>query len=235
MKNKRLSIVIGAAVLSLLFTACGTQMYTLSDEQEEMIVQYAAHIVGKYNIRQTDGMTSVLPETETETDEEDTEPATDTEKTETDDSQSGGSNGNQNTSSNAVSMAKALGYEGLTIKYLGSEQKAGYKEGNACSVDAAQGKIFYIMNFELSNTTADAIQIDNISLNPAFKLVGAGISVKAEVTVLSADLSTYKGEIKSGETVKTVILFEVSQKQAESLAKAGLQVTVGKQTKTIEL
>ncbi len=234
MKKRKMNLLLGLIALSLVLGGCGTQMYTLTEDEENLIVQYAAHMVAKHNIRQTDGMTDALPSTETE-EEEDTTQTPETENTQQDNNQSGGQENNQKPTSKGIPMAEALGYEGLTVRYLGSEQVASYQEGNAYSVDAAQGKVFYIMNFELSNTTAEAIRVDNVSLNPTFKLVGADLSVKAEITVLSADFSTFKGEVQSGETIKTVLLFEVSEAKAEAAAKAELKVVVEEETKSIEL
>lgn len=228
MKNKKISIVLGIVAISFMFGGCGTKMYTLTDYEENLIVHSAAHIVAKHNIRQTDGMTGILP---SEEEEEIIVDPTETESTETESSndQSG------ETVTNGISMAEAMGYEGLTVKYTGSETASYYREGAASTVNAGQGKVFYVMKFELSNTTEETISIDNITLNPTFKLVATDVNVKAEVTVLSKDLSTYVGEIKSGETVETVLLFEISQSKAETISQAELKTIVGDETKNIEL
>ena len=237
MKNKRLSMALGLVVLTFMLGGCTDPMYELTKEEESLIAQYAAHIVSKHNIRQTDGMTGVLPtESElTEEEPEETETTTETStETETGKDDSTGSS-DETVKVEKITMAEALGCEGLTVKFVGSEQIASYQEGDAYSLDAEQGKVFYLMNFELSNATSGTIKVDNISLNPRFKLTGTELNVKAEITILGSDLSTFAGEIKAGETHKTVLLFEIPQDKVEAAKQADFGIIIDGKTKSIEL
>lgn len=237
MKNKRLSIALGVLVLSFVLGGCADPMHELTKEEESLIAQYAAHIVAKHNIRQTDGMTGILP-SETEVTEEDSNiPETDTEvttETETGKDDGPGSS-DEPVKVEKITMEEALGYEGLTVKFVGSEQIASYQDGDAYSLDAEQGRVFYLMNFELSNTTSESIMVDNISLNPRFKLTGTELNIKAEITILHSDLSTYTCEIKAGETHKTVLLFEIPQDKVEAAQQADFGIIIDGKTKSIEL
>ena len=53
----------------LLLTGCGTKAYDLTEAEESQIVNYAVHVVSKYNSYQKDGLVYVdqsVEETETE-------------------------------------------------------------------------------------------------------------------------------------------------------------------------
>ena len=60
--KKKISLPVMAVAAILLLGGCGTQMYDLSEDEENLVVQYSAHILAKYNIEQKDGMTAASSE-----------------------------------------------------------------------------------------------------------------------------------------------------------------------------
>ena len=58
------SVLAAATVM----TGCGTKIYDMTDEEQQLIVNYSAYALSKHNIYQPDGMTSA---TEAETEEQD--------------------------------------------------------------------------------------------------------------------------------------------------------------------
>ena len=82
---KRGKIIVAALLASMMMwtTGCGDPLYDLTDEEIEAIVSYSAHVIGKYNTYQNDGIVYVNPKSleaedastvpeETESDIEDT-------------------------------------------------------------------------------------------------------------------------------------------------------------------
>lgn len=65
--KKKISLPVMAVSAILLLGGCGTQMYDLSEDEENLVVQYSAHILAKYNIEQKDGMTAASSEETQET------------------------------------------------------------------------------------------------------------------------------------------------------------------------
>lgn len=108
-------------------------------------------------------------------------------------------------------------------------------EGSAYVVDADAGKTFYVMKFKMTNITNEDVTVDNASKSPIVKLVSEAVTVKSEVTFLTGDFSTYQGTIKAGESVETILLFEVSESVAEQIKAPTLQITVGNLTKNLKL
>ena len=71
MKKKRIQLI--AIIFAIVFpmTGCGTPLYSLTEDEEKLIVHYAAHVVSKYNITQTDGMNGTRSSIEEEEDKKD--------------------------------------------------------------------------------------------------------------------------------------------------------------------
>lgn len=71
--KKKISLPVMAVSAILLLGGCGTQMYDLSEDEENLVVQYSAHILAKYNIEQKDGMTAASSEETQETQKQDSQ------------------------------------------------------------------------------------------------------------------------------------------------------------------
>ena len=71
--KKKISLPVMAVAAILLLGGCGTQMYDLSEDEENLVVQYSAHILAKYNIEQKDGMTAASSEETQETQKQDSQ------------------------------------------------------------------------------------------------------------------------------------------------------------------
>ena len=230
MKKFKRFLCIGVAMMMLLLTGCGTQLYELTAEEEELIVHSAAYFVAKHNIQQKDGVNGVpLPDSF----EEETESETGTEDEE---DVSGGTDESTKPVDEGMALAELIGHKDtLSISYEGSYVANSYKEGNAYIVDAEAGKTFYVLKFKLTNTTDQEVEVNNATKSPIVKLVSDAVTVKSEVTFLTTDFSTYQGTIKAGESVETILLFEVSETVAEQITAPTLQITVGNSTKNMKL
>ena len=240
MKKQKRYLFIGLITASLLLRGCGTQLHEMTKEEEDLIVHSAAYFVAKHNIRQKDGVSAVVdPDSIILSDEsEDVENITE-EETEVEEvvgAPDGTGAEGATADDSTVTLASAIGHgNDLTITYNGAYVADNYVEGDAYSIDAESGKTFYIMQFTVSNPTEAEVLLDNVTLNPLFKIVSSEVNAKAEVTFLMTDLSTYIGTIPAGESVDTILLFEVSESVAEQISTPSLQITVNNEIKTIKL
>lgn len=239
MKKTKRYLFIGIVALSLVLGGCGPALHELTAEEEELIVQYAAYVVAKHNIQQKDGMSGVYIGEEDASEEGTSETETETEsesETETEGPGDDETPDDGDDTTEVVTLAELIGHgDDLTITYAGSYTADNYVEGGAYSVDAAEGKTFYVMKFQLTNSTAQPVEVDNASINPIFKLVSGTLSVKSEVTFLTTDFSTYTGTIGAGETVETILLFEVSESSAATISDPTLSITIDNVTKNVKL
>lgn len=223
------------ACMLVFLTGCGDEMYPLTEEEENTVVTYAAHIVAKYNKSQTEGLVYIAPEPEEEKVKEDVEEpvqepeapqesadASQPQQPETTDQQVA-----PEEMAVTASVNEALGLGEVEAVYQGYEVKDHYVEGDYYSVDANAGKRFVVMHFDLTNKAAEAMNCDILSAGPVFTLQVNGSSrVEADTTILLDDLSTLSTNLEPGQTVQTVLLFQVSDEVAEEIRNIDLSVYV---------
>ena len=231
MKRYKRILFVCIAACSLFLGGCGESLHELTVEEENLIVHYAAYVVAKHNIQQKDGMSGVyVPEAEPENTE-----IVDTPEG-TDNPQGGDGTTDMPVVDTAVTLANAIGHgTDLVITYTGSYIADNYVEGSVYSVDASAGKTFYIMKLTLTNITQGDVVVENVTKRLGFKLTSGDLSVKSESTFLMTDFSTYYGTIPAGQSVETVLLFEVPQENAEGITAPVLQISIGNELKNVKL
>lgn len=240
MKIRKMGILAVTFVCALLLNGCGTQMYELTQKEEEVIVNYAAYAVAKHNIYQKDGAqiinSSLLePDTEDEVKPE----KEDKEDTQTPSSGSGGSSqsGGSNVQGDEILLAEAIGQSGtLDVAYKGYEVCDNYREGDYYSIDAAKGYTYVVMNFSLKNVTSATVEVDILSLEPTFRACFKGDKwVSEEVTLLLYNLSTYEGKLASQQAVDVVLIFQISDSLAGEISDIKLSVEQDGKIRPIKL
>lgn len=239
MKRCKRLLLVCIAACSLILGGCGETLHELTPEEEALIVHYAAYVVAKHNIQQKDGMSNVyIPEVEEqETESVDTPLDTELpEGTQTPEGEGGTPGEETEVENTTVLLADAIGHSAdLTITYAGSYVADNYIEGSAYSLDATEGNTFYIMKFTITNATEADVMVDNLTKGLSFKLESGDVSAKSEVTFLMTDFSTYVGTIAAGQSVETILLFEVPESSAEAILEPTLQIIIGNEIKNVKL
>ncbi len=213
MKKKGIVFLTLSISIAFLFCGCGTKMHELTADEQELIVQYSAYALGRFNAYQKDGMQYYIAE-EAETLAGSPEPANDEPG---DDLQEnvpaeGTGDANQSSMGNPISFADAIGYGSkLLVAYQGFDLQSNYKEGNYFSIDAKPGCQLFIAKFEVKNISDAEVVVNAMEQNPTFRLsIDGGSSwINEDVTLLLYDLSTYYGTINASDTVECVLLFEI--------------------------
>lgn len=197
MKANKIKGISACLAAMCLVSGCGTTAYVLTESEETMIVNYAAHVVSKHNLNQTDGLVSLSAEEVLETEEQSTEIPPETETQEP-------AAGN--------SLLEVFGEDGLDISYVGSELTDNYMEAGG-DAEAGAGNQYFVLSFALTNPTDTDIVVDNSNRQFAISYTddtGENIWADAHDTILLTDFSTYTGEkIAPEETREAVLLFEV--------------------------
>ncbi len=219
MRKYKSYLAIGIAAISLLLSGCGTQVYELTADEEELIVKYAAYFVAKHNVYQKDGVSNVYLD-EADYVEEDIE-SENTESTET---------GGETTPSvdktieSAVKNAIGLG-DAVAITYTGSSVEEYIQEGLGYIANPnIVGNVFYVLKFEVKNVSEQDVELNNLTSGMVYKL-DTEVAVSHRQTYLSNDFSSYIGTIPAGKTVEMVLVFEVSPTNTEKLAEPALKIT----------
>lgn len=221
--KKRMQFLTILLASTVVLGGCGTSLYELTDDEEDLIVSAAAQAVAKHNIFQMDGITDVEPETEPQMQENTTEQDIQQVQEETNtNTHTGGTK--TDTQTKEIALSDLLG-KNLKISYKGYSTASSYQEGDYFSVNATSGKTLIIMNINVKNTGKKSIKIDMLSKDVTFYGCFNGTDRIVEKKILSTkNLSTYQGKIKPGKSIKTVLAFEVSKKQADEISTQDLQV-----------
>jgi hypothetical protein len=193
-----------------VLNGCGTPLYEMTAEEEDLVIQYAAYYLAKNNTYQTDGLVNISDallngeEEETAAQEE-----TPTDVTESESSITPASG---TTLGEVITLSQAIGWPtGLSVNCKEYYQSDSYKEGTYYSVTPGTGDSFVVMKFVVENITDETIDLDILSEAPRFRICTDGSSwVEEADTLLVYDLSTYMGSLEPGESKEMVLLFETS-------------------------
>jgi hypothetical protein len=247
MKSSKLKICALVLTMALVMSGCGDKPYTLTDQEQAIIVNYSSHVVAKYNKRQPDGLCYTAPSKDTKSTEKPASTEKQTEKKPEVDTSKGTAGGTTHqTSANASteqstqvainSLTAALGLSGLTATYTGAEVKTSYKQPNYFALDASAGKTFVILHIKLNNTTTSEISCDMLSKKAGFvTTINGTVTANAKTTILLNDLGTLQEKIAAGKTLDTVLLFEVPADQVKTVDRVDLKVDMNGQSKNMGL
>ena len=150
MRRTRIKMMAAVMAATMLLGGCGDALYDLTDDEENVIVNYAAHIVTKYNTYQREGLTYVSPEEPEETQEDVTVPQT----PETQDASETGTAASAEAAAPAVSVAAAgsasldqlFGADGIQMTYAGAQLAPGYMEGDYYEMTPDAGKQYLVLH-----------------------------------------------------------------------------------------
>lgn len=213
--KREMRLLAVLSVITLLLCGCGTELYEMTDEEEALVVQGAAYMLSKHNIFQKDGMNGTLPQEEEETENVNTEGADNTHSQNSADSFG---------SLETISLAESIGYKDkLDVKYEGFSLMDVYKEGSYFSLSAGSGKTFVVMQFTITNSAGEDIQIDNYAAGYAFFCNFEGTSHVPEKQSFIADsLASFEGTIPADKSAPAVLIFEIAKEQAEMISEPTL-------------
>lgn len=249
MKKSRIGIITALFAALFMLSGCGDAMYELTDEEQSVIVHYAAQTLAKFNTFQQDGEVFVLSEIlngeeiaqESEEQEEEEileddigdtrEPFDDAQEEEI----SEPADASEDSQESGVTMTEALDLGVIQAEFMGSELCKSYHEEDFYVVDADFGKQFLVVKYNLVNQSAQAFHIDILAMTPSFTVVLNGEQrVPAQTTILLNDLSTYQSDIEPNGTNETVLLFQIPD-DVEAVSGLQLKVTMNGNNFTVNL
>ena len=245
MNRKGIRIIALLTAALLMLTGCGDTLYELTTEENELVVQYSAYYVSKYNTKQTDGMNSAQLTSESESTKTESEEEMESETESETESESGTTSTTVITGKTSVedlspvgekSIAEILGLEGsLDVTYEGYTVGDYYMVSAGFSLDASSSsKKMVVLKFKLTNTgdTTASIDMSNVDATFYANLTGTGY-VKERSSYLS--LSSLTEDLAAGESSEEILIFEISSADIDMVTDPILAVTIGNTTSSVKL
>lgn len=252
MKKKSLFSAALVCSLGLLLTGCNQgQGLTLTEQDQQLVTEYAVSVLMKYNagsnMRVLSGQELLQAETEEQARQdrearrqqlaEEYQGSQQAEETVSGSGTAAGSDSESETIANIEDLGSLMALDQITITYQNYEITDSYGEPDEeimMAMDAAEGKSLLVAHFTVTNHSSETSHLDVLSQDGKFRLKADGKTLQAEYTLLLNDLSMYKGDLEAGASIDTVLIFEVSgeQEAAESLE---LIVSMGEQSGRITL
>lgn len=210
----------------LMLTGCADAPYELTEEEQQLIVSYSAHVVSKFNRYQKDGLTYV-PNLEEKLREEEANEDTQ-QPPETEQDGNGGEQTDAAASPDMIALEQAFANEGLTFSYSGSEIMESYMEDDSYAVNANSGKALFVMNIRVENPTEEAVVLNNLTSGDVYNVKyvqedGKTYNAEAVMTLLMNDFTAYEGTIEAQSSVDMIIVFEIPA-ETETVSDLKLQV-----------
>ena len=219
-------------------------MFGLTGSEQMMYAEYAAGVLMKYNVgsdmRVLEGQKLIDQEMKEQAAREQEERRQQlAAEYEANKKNNSGKNENSNSGSGTSSegdsvsyisdMSVATGMDAVSIVYDGYEITDTYPNSGDdlfMAMDARDGKVFLVTKFAVTNVSGQTENFDMFSKQGKFRLNMNGEQYKSQYTLLLDDLSMYKGDVEAGETIHTVLIFEIPEDVAANTNDMVLSVTV---------
>ena len=231
--------IIGVlAVSACMLTGCIDSMPDMTEEQSELVAEYAADMLLKYSpnyhyrIADEEEVASAEAEMETsqeeETMQEESQPSQDLSQTGSGETVSVGAEASVEDGSE-YDLAAFFGMDQFSIMYASCEVTDAYpnaESGVGFSVTAPQGYNLLVLHFDVENLGEEAAQCDLFDqISKVTVNVNDAGYVQALSTLLTNDLTTYTEDIPAGEVADAVVVVPVEQTDLDEIQTAVMQIT----------
>lgn len=235
------------AAMVFMLTGCGAGIPDMTRQEEQMVGEYAATLLLKYD---ANSRSRLVSREEVEAEELKQAELEEKRKAEEADQKTQAEEENpasaveteQQPGANAVGRPEEFfGLpEGVMISYTGYEVCDSYPQDDETNtyfaLDAAEGKQLVVLKFHMENQSQAEQHIDILSQNATMRVTANGsYSRNVLTTMLMDDLSTYVGDIPAGETAEVVLLAELDNDVANNISTLMLNLKNDSKTCTIQL
>ena len=238
--------IIGLPLImtGIWLAGCGNAIPEMTMEQQELVVEFAASELLKYDVNYQSKLTAHEPEQQHEEEqgeqpkepliEEETLPEeiiADTDVTIVDNT---GTVEAQN-----ISIADFLDLTGVEISYAGYETVDTYPEGEAKEayffMSATEGNKLLVLQFSALNVSGEELSIDLAKSQTRYKIILNGTEKNALTTMLLNDMAYYQGTLAANESIELVLLCEIQDDQTEFIDTLQLKMKSVDDSATISL
>lgn len=242
---KKSFLISACMVLGLLMLpGCSNEIPDMTEESKDMVVEYAAAVVRKYDANRKQEFMELeelvaLEESraaEAAKEEAKEEESAEAESTLIPDEEVPVIESEEVEA--PVTLESILQLEEMTLSYEGYETKAFYPdegENLFFVMNATEGNELLVLHFNLQNHAQNEQFVDLISKGVRYKIEINGETKNVLTTMLLNDLSNYQETILQGSTAELVLICEIPTEQVNEISSLSLIVRSADEKTTISL
>lgn len=207
--RKKIMLAVAAASLVTL-TGCLAGTYPLTDEEQDIIAEYAVTVLLRNDENYTQALITPTPTPEVLPSPT---PTFSPKPTGTEDGKGGGSKKPGTEVTENASLSEVYGLEGLSVAYDGYQIVDTLKENSGYIVRAQKGKKLLQVDFTLTNTAGITQEFDFFGQDISYLLDdGGNKSIPAKITGMGIDMLSMETELAAGASCAGCVVFEVPEK-----------------------
>lgn len=214
--NKTTKITVCILTAGLFLSGCGNQIPDMTEEEQTLIVSYAAEVVERHDSNHPVRLESeelveqkkeekARKEAKKEQLRQEEEAKEEAEKNKQDTSQ-------MSEQETGRTLNDAIGMEGFVFSYEGYELDDSYPnsgEESYFEMDATEGKKLLVLKFLAQNLASEEKELSMVTSGLRFKVMAGGKTQNALTTMLLNDFSNFSGTIQGNGTQEMVLICEV--------------------------
>lgn len=238
MKKRNTGMILLPLSLMIL-TGCGSVIPEMTEEEQELVVEYTVDTVLKYN-RNYETRLVDLSELEEIEKEKTADVIQEDQEQQSQEAQTEDTDAVQSQEQPAATIESFLGTEELVFSYEGYEIVDAYPERTqeeelVFAMNATDGQKLFVLKLQVENPTETDVQLDVNQSGVRFKICIDGKERNALTTMLLNDLAFYKGTIPAQTTEEMVLICEVPEQMEEQISEVKLIIKNAEHTETILL
>lgn len=248
MKKSWIKILTISAV-GICLTGCGNAIPEMTPQQQELVVEFAASELLKFDQKHASKLVplEIIQEVE-ESNQADSSSLEVKEEPSADAVKENGEEGipadeatviDQTQEESPQSVDEFLELTGVSIAYAGHELTDSYPPVAADDVfffmSATENNKLLVLKFQVENISGGDMELDFARRQTRYKIVVNGSEQNALTTMLLNDMAYYKGTLAAGESVELVLVGEVSNEQADQITSLELTMKSVDDSATISL
>ncbi len=241
--------IIGSMLMfasAIMMAGCGNKIPELSDQQQELVVEYASSVLLKYDVNHASKLVELTLEQEAqeETGTEEVSQTPDGVEEEKKPEEAGGSLEGDMSDVTVIDQTQAatiesfLKLDSVKITYTGYETAAFYPDQGDdlfFVMNASEGNQLLVLKFLAENLAGTETGIDIAQKETRFKIVVDGQEKNALTTMLLNDMAYYQGTIAPGESAELVLICEIPTGQEGTISSLELVMKNAEDAVTIPL
>ena len=251
MKKSWIKVLIISTV-GICLTGCGNAIPEMTPQQQELVVEFAASELLKFDQKHT---TKLVPlemiQEEEESSQEDFSVLEEKQDPSADDVKENEESGEEGLPEDAAevidqtqeampeSVDEFLELTGVSVTYAGHELTDSYPPEAADDIfffmSATENNKLLVLKFQVENISSESVELDFAHRQTRYKIVVNGSEQNALTTMLLNDMAYYKGALAAGESIELVLVGEVSNEQADQITSLELTMKSVDDSATISL